>query len=65
MKHSLKLLIGTGDNFHYIVAFGTGNTGTKNYIYITDNGTYISGNSYYPYWRYEGSNYGIRYKLKK
>lgn len=58
-------MIGTGDSFHYLVAFGVGNSGTKKYIYITDNGTNIGSNGYMPYWRYEGSNYGIRYKVVK
>ena len=59
------IMIGTGDNFHYLVAFGTGKVDNTNYIYVTDNGSYIGSYNYYPYWRKEGSNYGIRYKLTK
>ncbi|MGM9747103.1 MAG: hypothetical protein ACI30H_09105 [Paludibacteraceae bacterium] len=58
------IMLGTGKSFHYIVAFGTSKVGTQKYIYITDNGYFTSTNNYDPYWRYEGSNYGIRYKLK-
>lgn len=59
------IMLGTGSSFHYLVAFGTGKTGKTNYIYVTDNGSYIGSYNYYPYWRKEGSNYGIRYKVVK
>ena len=64
-KLPVFIMIGTGDNFHYLVAFGVGKIDNTNYIYVTDNGSYIGSYNYYPYWRKEGSNYGIRYKLTK
>ena len=64
-KLPVFIMIGTGTSFHYLVAFGVGKIGSTNYIYVTDNGAYIGSYNYYPYWRKEGSNYGIRYKLTK
>ena len=64
-KLPVFIMIGTGTSFHYLVAFGVGKIGSTNYIYVTDNGSYIGSYNYYPYWRKEGSNYGIRYKLTK
>lgn len=64
-KLPVFIMIGTGTTFHYLVAFGVGKIGNTNYIYVTDNGSYIGSYNYYPYWRKEGSNYGIRYKLTK
>lgn len=63
-KHlPVLIMIGTGDNFHYLVAFGVGKSGKQNYVYIMDNGSYIGSYNYTAYWRREGSNYGLRYKI--
>ena len=64
-KLPVFIMIGTGTTFHYLVAFGVGKIGSTNYIYVTDNGSYIDSYNRYPYWRKEGSNYGIRYKFTK
>lgn len=64
-KLPVMIMIGTGDNFHYLVAFGAEKSGSTNWVYVTDNSSYIGAYGYKPYWRKEGSNYGIRYKIVK
>lgn len=51
---------------HYVVAFGTGKIGTKNYVYVMDNNNLISDFGHRAYWRKETTlNYGLRYKIVK
>ena len=62
-------LIGCEWSFHYLVAFGSGyekrrNGSIKNkFLLVTDNGTRASRNNYYPYWRSQSPDPGIRYKM--
>lgn len=57
------IMYGISGTFHYVVAFGVGGVASKDYILITDNGSMTCDFGYFPYWRYEGANYGIRYKM--
>lgn len=47
-KLPVMIMIGTGDNFHYLVAFGAGKSGSTNWVYVTDNSSYISAYGYKP-----------------
>lgn len=62
-------MIGFGGQLHYLVAFGSAYGKNKNgkikgkFLLVTDNGAAIKRHNYYPYWRNQSPDPGIRYKV--
>lgn len=64
-------MIGFEGQLHYLVAFGSGYEKRKSgvikskFLLVTDDGAAISRHNYYPYWRNQSPDPGIRYKVEK